>query len=67
MLLEGIAIRYRVAPDGRRQVLNVVLPGDLIGFPACFFQSALFSITALTQYIADRVFPPRPIAPVSNI
>jgi CRP-like cAMP-binding protein len=49
VLLEGIAIRYRVSHDGRRQVLNIVLPGDFIGFPACFFENALFSIVALTD------------------
>ena len=47
VLLEGIAIRYRVSHTGRRQVFNIVLPGDLIGFPACFFEGALFSIAAL--------------------
>src|ERR1700741_1834326 len=45
VLLEGVAIRYRVLRDGRRQILNIALPGDLIGFPACFFETALFSIT----------------------
>lgn len=49
ILIEGFAIRYRVLHDGRRQVLNIVLPGDLIGFPGCFFETALYSITALTD------------------
>jgi len=49
VLLEGVAMRYRVSPDGRRQILNIALPGDVIGFPACFFETALFSITALTE------------------
>lgn len=49
VLLEGVAIRYRVLHDGRRQILNITLPGDLIGFPACFFETALYSIAALTD------------------
>jgi CRP-like cAMP-binding protein len=49
VLLEGVAIRYRVSHDGRRQILNIVLPGDFIGFPACFFETALFSVAALTD------------------
>jgi|SRR5580700_1731948 CRP-like cAMP-binding protein len=61
VLLEGIAIRYRVSHDGRRQVLNIVLPGDFIGFPACFFENALFSIVALTSC---RPLPPPPVAAV---
>jgi CRP-like cAMP-binding protein len=51
VLLEGSAIRYRVLRDGRRQVLNIVLPGDFIGFPGCFFESALYSVTALTNVV----------------
>jgi len=49
VLIEGAAMRYRVLRDGRRQVLNIALPGDLVGFPSCFFDAALFSITALTE------------------
>ncbi|HWB47901.1 MAG TPA: Crp/Fnr family transcriptional regulator [Stellaceae bacterium] len=49
VLLDGAALRYRVLQDGRRQVLNIVLPGDFIGFPGCFFESALYSIAALND------------------
>jgi CRP-like cAMP-binding protein len=49
VLLDGVAVRYRVLPDGRRQILNIILPGDLIGFPGCFFENALYSIAALSE------------------
>ena len=55
VLIDGVAIRVRVLRDGRRQVLNVVLPGDFIGFPACFFEAALYSITALSDAIVAWV------------
>jgi CRP-like cAMP-binding protein len=32
VLLDGIALRTRILRDGRRQVLNIALPGDFIGF-----------------------------------
>jgi CRP-like cAMP-binding protein len=48
VLLDGVAVRYRVLQDGRRQILNIVLPGEFIGFPGCFFETALYSISALT-------------------
>jgi CRP-like cAMP-binding protein len=54
-VLLGSAIRYRVLRDGRRQVLNIVLPGDFIGFPGCFFESALYSVTALTDAVVCTV------------
>lgn len=28
VLLDGLALRYKVLPDGRRQVLNLIGPGD---------------------------------------
>jgi len=49
ILIDGIAIRSRVLRDGRRQILNIAIPGDIIGFPACFFEAALYTITALTD------------------
>jgi CRP-like cAMP-binding protein len=55
ILIEGAAVRYRVLNDGRRQVLNIVLPGDFIGFPGCFFEGALYSISALNDCIVSPV------------
>jgi CRP-like cAMP-binding protein len=49
ILLTGVALRYRVLHDGRRQILSVVLPGDFIGFPGCFFEDALYTIAALSD------------------
>jgi CRP-like cAMP-binding protein len=58
VLIEGVSFRYRILHDGRRQVLNIALPGDFIGFPACFFESALYSIIALTDCLVSAVpFP----------
>jgi CRP-like cAMP-binding protein len=37
VLIGGLALRYKVFSDGRRQVLNLIVPGDLIGLPACLF------------------------------
>ena len=55
ILLEGAALRYRVLNDGRRQILNIILPGDFIGFPGCFFESALYSIAALSDCAVSPV------------
>lgn len=55
ILLDGVALRYRVLNDGRRQVLNIVLPGDFIGFPGCFFEGALYSISALSDCVVSPV------------
>ncbi|MCC6608751.1 MAG: Crp/Fnr family transcriptional regulator [Burkholderiales bacterium] len=49
LLADGFALRYKVLTDGKRQVFHVALPGDLLGYPACFFQRALYSVVALTD------------------
>jgi CRP-like cAMP-binding protein len=36
-------------PDGRRQILNFLLPGDLIGLQAAMFEAAQHGIEALTD------------------
>lgn len=48
LLAEGFALRYKLLADGRRQVFHVALPGDMLGYPACFFERALYTVVALT-------------------
>jgi CRP-like cAMP-binding protein len=43
----GFAIRYKLLHNGKRQIVDIVLPGDIIGFPACFFEYAVFSVMAI--------------------
>lgn len=49
ILIEGFALRYRVLADGRRQALDIALPGDVVGTPGCFLGAALNTVTALTR------------------
>jgi CRP-like cAMP-binding protein len=48
-LLSGWAIRYKVVAEGRRQVLNFALPGDLLGLQASLFKEMNHSVDALTD------------------
>jgi CRP-like cAMP-binding protein len=48
-LLSGWAFRYRTLPDGRRQILNILLPGDLIGLQAKLFGEAPHGVEAITD------------------
>jgi len=52
VLCRGMALRYKVLHDGRRQVLNLILPGDFVGLPGCLFERSLYSISGLTQAVA---------------
>lgn len=46
-LLEGILMRYRSLEDGRRQIVNFMFPGDLIGLQGAFGDPASHSVEAL--------------------
>jgi CRP-like cAMP-binding protein len=46
---DGYAIRYKVLRNGKRQILNVILPGDVIGFPVSFFDRSIYSVVAVTD------------------
>ena len=48
-LLSGWAFRFKTLPDGRRQILNVLMPGDLVGLQAKLFQEASHGIESLTE------------------
>lgn len=48
-LFSGWAFRYKSLPDGRRQILNFLLPGDLVGLQASLLNAAQHGIEALTD------------------
>jgi CRP-like cAMP-binding protein len=46
---DGIAARYKVLRNGKRQIVNLLLPGDIVGIPSSFLDHASFSVVALTD------------------
>ena len=48
-LLSGWAFRYKTLADGRRQILNFLLPGDLVGMQAKLFDKSSHGVEALTD------------------
>lgn len=48
-LFSGWAFRYKSLSDGRRQILNFLLPGDLVGLQASLLSAAQHGIEALTD------------------
>ena len=55
-LYAGWAFRYKTLSDGRRQILNFLLPGDLIGLQQEFADNAMHGIEAVTD-VSLCVFP----------
>src|SRR6476620_8606751 len=50
---DGYAIRYKLLHSGKRQILNVILPGDVIGFPVSFFDRSMYSVVAISDLTYD--------------
>ncbi len=48
-LYSGWAFRYKTLSDGRRQILNFLLPGDLMGLQQEFADNAMHGIEAVTD------------------
>lgn len=46
---DGYALRYKLLRNGKRQILSIVLPGDVVGFPVSFFERSTYSVVALTD------------------
>lgn len=56
VLLEGWAFRYKSFADGRRQVLNYMLPGDVIGLYSVMLRRSDYGVEAITP-MSLAVFP----------
>lgn len=50
-VLSGWAFRYKLLPDGRRQILNYCFPGDFIGLQASVMNEMQHSIEALSDMV----------------
>jgi CRP-like cAMP-binding protein len=55
ILCSGFVWRYKILPDGKRQLLSFGLPGDLIGFPASFFENAVNATGSITDVVVATV------------
>jgi CRP-like cAMP-binding protein len=45
----GFASRYKLLRNGKRQIVNLVLPGDVIGLPGSFLEKACYSVIAVSD------------------
>lgn len=54
---DGWAIRFKTLSDGRRQILNFVLPGDFVGLFSPLFETADHSVAALGELTVHPIEP----------
>ena len=48
-VLSGLAFRYKLLSDGRRQILNYCMPGDLLGLQGSVMREMQHSVEALSD------------------
>lgn len=60
IVLEGWALRYKVLDDGRRQIVNFFLPGDIIGAFASVIDCSEHAVAAITD-LSVAAFEPQSI------
>ncbi|MEP7283863.1 MAG: Crp/Fnr family transcriptional regulator [Rubrivivax sp.] len=53
-LREGWAFRFKTLPDGRRQILSILLPGDFIGLQQKMSDAAAHGVQTLTPVLVCR-------------
>lgn len=46
---DGYAARYKLLRNGKRQIVNVMLPGDVVGLPGSFLELAAYSVIAISD------------------
>lgn len=62
VIADGWAMRYKVLEDGRRQILNFLIPGDLIGYFALLFKTSVYAVEPLTPVRVHSFAPEHAIA-----
>ncbi|HEV8388571.1 MAG TPA: Crp/Fnr family transcriptional regulator, partial [Dongiaceae bacterium] len=48
-LLQGVLFRFKMLEDGRRQIVNFLFPGDMIGLQGAMEDPLLYGIEAVTE------------------
>jgi CRP-like cAMP-binding protein len=46
---EGFAARYKLLRNGKRQIVNFIVPGDVVGLPGSFLERAANSVIAVSE------------------
>ena len=46
---QGFAARYKLLRNGKRQIINFLLPGDIVGMPGSFLDRAANSVVAVSD------------------
>lgn len=51
----GWLFRYKILRNGRRQILNFILPGEIFGLQACLYKTSLYSVATITDVTLSAI------------
>lgn len=57
VIADGWAVRYKSLTDGRRQILNFHVPGDILGYFALLFRRTVYTVEPLTPIRVQSFTP----------
>ncbi len=57
LIHDGWAVRFRTLPDGRRQIINFLVPGDAFGLGSLLLSRPDHSVSAITPVVLSPVAP----------
>jgi CRP-like cAMP-binding protein len=66
VILEGFACRYKLLPDGRRQIVGILLPGDMCDLRVFLLKRMDHSICALSSVEAALIPPDAVVGLIEN-
>ena len=52
---DGWLLRYKILHNGSRQIIDFILPGQIIGLQAYLFKNSLYSVAAITETLLSVI------------
>ena len=52
---DGWLLRYKILHNGSRQIIDFILPGQIIGLQAYLFNNSLYSVAAITETLLSVI------------
>ena len=52
---DGWLLRYKILHNGSRQIIDFILPGQIVGLQTYLFKNSLYSVAAITETLLSVI------------